>query len=138
MLKILLVSFTLTFYFPACTLPVESEIVPYMYKQSRPKVLDQSLYFCCRLKTFVFNIKRQIWDLGFACADCEFTVKRVTNMKNKECFIREKQPIMKLREEDKSITAVAQTLAMASRTVWNVVKKKVITGVLSNRCQSNR
>ncbi|KAF0047695.1 hypothetical protein F2P81_001328 [Scophthalmus maximus] len=45
----------------------------------------------------------------------------------------EKEAIVKLREDGKSIRAIAQTLAITSTTTWNVLKKKETTGVLSNR-----
>ncbi len=50
----------------------------------------------------------------------------------------EKQAIVKLREDGKSIRAIAQTLAIASTTIWNVLRKKEATGVLSNRPQTGR
>ena len=34
--------------------------------------------------------------------------------------------------------AIAQTLAIASTTIWNVLKKKETTGVLSNRRRTGR
>ena len=45
---------------------------------------------------------------------------------------------MKLREDGKSIRAIAQILAIASTTIWNVLKKKETTGVLSNRRRTGR
>ena len=50
----------------------------------------------------------------------------------------EKQAISKLREDGKSIRAIAQPLAIARTTIWNVLKKKETTGVLSNRCWTGR
>lgn len=52
--------------------------------------------------------------------------------------MREKQTILKLREEGKSIRAIAQTLGIASTTIWNIMKKKETTGVLSNRHRTGR
>ncbi|XP_049319818.1 homeobox-containing protein 1a isoform X2 [Astyanax mexicanus] len=60
------------------------------------------------------------------------------NMKTRELSMGEKQAIVKLREDGKSIRAIAQTLAIANTTVWNILKKKVVTGVLSNRCRTGR
>ena len=45
---------------------------------------------------------------------------------------------MKLREDGKPIRAIAQILAIASTTIWNVPKKKETTGVLSNRRRTGR
>ena len=45
-------------------------------------------------------------------------------MKIRELFMGEKQVILKLREDGKSISVIAQTLAIASTTIWNVLKKK--------------
>uniref|UniRef100_A0A673FSC5 Transposase IS30-like HTH domain-containing protein n=1 Tax=Sinocyclocheilus rhinocerous TaxID=307959 RepID=A0A673FSC5_9TELE len=50
----------------------------------------------------------------------------------------EKQAIVKLREDGESIRAIAQTLAQASTTIWNVLRKKETTGVLSNRPRTGR
>jgi transposase len=44
---------------------------------------------------------------------------------------------VKLREDGKSIRAIAQILAIASKTIWNVMKKET-TGVLSNRYGTGR
>lgn len=49
----------------------------------------------------------------------------------------EKQAILKLRKEGKSITAIGQTMGRASTTVWNVLKNKDTTGVL-NRHEAGR
>ncbi len=51
-------------------------------------------------------------------------------MKTRELSMGEKQAIVKLREEGKSIRAIAHTLAIS--TIWNVLEKKEATGVLSN------
>ena len=59
-------------------------------------------------------------------------------MKTRELSMGEKQAIVKLREDGKSIRAIAQTLAIASTTIWNVLKKKETTGVLSNRRGTGR
>lgn len=53
-------------------------------------------------------------------------------MKMRKLSIGEKQAILKLRKEGKSIRAIGQTLGIANTTIWNVQKKKT-TGVLSNR-----
>ena len=45
---------------------------------------------------------------------------------------------MKLREDGKSFRAIAQTLTIDSTTIWNVLKKKETTGVLSNRRRTSR
>lgn len=50
----------------------------------------------------------------------------------------EKQTILKLNEEGKSIRAIAQTLGIATTTIWNVLKKKKTTGVLSNKHRTGR
>jgi len=52
------------------------------------------------------------------------------NMKTRKLSLGEKQAIVNLREDGKSIRAIAQTLAIASTTIWNVLKKKETTGVL--------
>lgn len=54
-------------------------------------------------------------------------------MKTRELSVGEKQAIVKLREDGKSLRAIAQTLAIASTTIWNVLKKKETIGVLSHR-----
>ena len=59
-------------------------------------------------------------------------------MKTRELSMVEKQTILKLRKEGKSIRAIGQTLSIASTTIWNVLKKKETTGVLSNRCQTGQ
>ena len=43
------------------------------------------------------------------------------------------QKLLNLREDGKSMRAIVQTLAIATTTTWNVLKKKETTGVLSNR-----
>ena len=50
-------------------------------------------------------------------------------MKTRELSMGEKQTILKLRKEGKSIRAIGQTLGIASTTIWNVLKKKETTGV---------
>eukprot|EP00064_Thunnus_orientalis_P000139 superscaffoldBa00000006_g139 len=50
----------------------------------------------------------------------------------------EKQAILKLRKEGKSIRAIGQTLGIASTTIWIVLKKKETTGVLNNRHRTGR
>ena len=50
----------------------------------------------------------------------------------------EKQAIVNLRENGKSIRAIAQTLAIASTTIWNVLRKKETSGILSNRPRKGR
>lgn len=61
-----------------------------------------------------------------------------TNMKTRELSIGEKEAIVKLREDGKSIRAIAKELSIASTTIWNVLKKKETTGVLSNRHRTGR
>lgn len=58
-------------------------------------------------------------------------------MKMRKLSIGEKQAILKLRKEGKSIRAIGQTLGIANTTIWNVQKKKT-TGVLSNRYRTGR
>ncbi len=50
----------------------------------------------------------------------------------------EKRAIVKLREEDKIKQTIAQTLAIASTTIWNLLRKKETTGVLSNTPRTGR
>ncbi len=57
-------------------------------------------------------------------------------MKTRELSMGEKQAIVKLRKEGKSIRAIAHTLAIS--TIWNVLEKKEATGVLSNINQTGR
>lgn len=59
-------------------------------------------------------------------------------MKTRELSMGEKQAIVKLRKEGKSTRAIGQTLGIASTTIWNVLKKKETTGVLSNRRPTGR
>ena len=59
-------------------------------------------------------------------------------MKTRELSMGEIEAIVKLREYGKSIRAIAQILAIASTTNWNVLKKKETTGVLSNRRRTGR
>jgi len=54
-------------------------------------------------------------------------------MKIRELSMGEKQAIVKLRKGGKLIRVIGQTLGIASTTIWNVLKKKETTGVLSNR-----
>ena len=54
-------------------------------------------------------------------------------MKTRELSTGEKEAILNLRKEGKSIRAIGQALAIATTTIWNVLKKKETTGVLSNR-----
>lgn len=68
----------------------------------------------------------QIWVLPVQTG---FIVRGVNNMKTRELSVGEKQAIVKLRKDGKSMRAIAQTLA----TIWNVLKKKETTGVLRNR-----
>ncbi len=60
---------------------------------------------------------RSVSDLSFACADCIYSWNQ---------------------RGTKSIRAIAQTLAIASTTIWTVLKKKETTGVLSNRPRTGR
>ena len=50
----------------------------------------------------------------------------------------EKQAIFQLSEDGKSIRAIAQTLAIASTTILNVLKKEETTGVPTSRCRAGR
>ena len=75
--------------------------------------------------------------LCFASADC-INKLNVYNVKTRELFIGEKLAILMLIEDWKSIRAIAQTLAIASTTIWNVLKKKETTGVLSRRRSTGR
>ncbi|MDF4264986.1 helix-turn-helix domain-containing protein, partial [Vibrio parahaemolyticus] len=59
-------------------------------------------------------------------------------MKTRELSMGEKEAIVNVREDGQSIRAIAQTLAIASTTIWNVLKKKETTGVLSNRRRTGR
>uniref|UniRef100_A0A3B1IQX0 Transposase Tc1-like domain-containing protein n=1 Tax=Astyanax mexicanus TaxID=7994 RepID=A0A3B1IQX0_ASTMX len=59
-------------------------------------------------------------------------------MKTRELSMREKQAILKHRKEGKSIRAIGKTLGIATTTIWNVLKKKETTGVLSNRRRTGR
>lgn len=43
----------------------------------------------------------------------------------------ENQAFLNLRKEERSIQGTAQTLATDNTTIWNVLKKKKTTGVLS-------
>ncbi len=59
-------------------------------------------------------------------------------MKTREVSLGEKQAIVKLREDEKSNQTIAQTLAIASTTIWNLLRKKETTGVLSNTPRTGR
>ena len=74
--------------------------------------------------------------LNFRFCFCRlrFKVKKVDNIKSRELSMGEKQAYLKLREGGKSIRAIRQTLAVASTTIWNVLKKKETTGVPGNGC----
>ncbi|MCI4387222.1 hypothetical protein PGIGA_G00071680 [Pangasianodon gigas] len=52
-------------------------------------------------------------------------------MKTRDLSMGEKQAILKLRKEEKSIRAIAQELGIANTTIWNVLKKKETTCVLT-------
>ena len=75
--------------------------------------------------------------LCFASADC-INKLNVYNVKTRELFIGEKWAILILIEDWKSIRAIAQTLSIASTTIWNVLKKTETTGVLSRRRSTGR
>ncbi len=59
-------------------------------------------------------------------------------MKTRELTMGEKQATLKLREDGKSIRAIAQTLIIARTTSLNVLKKTETSGVLNNRRRSGR
>ncbi|MCJ8740406.1 hypothetical protein PDJAM_G00058690 [Pangasius djambal] len=59
-------------------------------------------------------------------------------MKTRELSMEEKQDIVKLKKEGKSIRAIAQTLGIANTTIWNVLKKQATTGVLTTRHRTGR
>lgn len=59
-------------------------------------------------------------------------------MKTRELSMEEKQDILKLRNEGKSIRLIGQTLGIARSTVWSILKLKGTTGVLSNRPRTGR
>ena len=67
---------------------------------------------------------RSVSALGFAFGVCIYSYKDVTNIKTRKLFIGEQQAILKLTEDEKSIRAIAQTLAIACTSIWNVLKKK--------------
>ena len=53
-------------------------------------------------------------------------------MRSKELSLSVKQPIIRLKNPNKPIREIAKTLGVAKSTVWNVLKKKIRTGELSN------
>ncbi len=53
-------------------------------------------------------------------------------MKTREVSMGEKRAIVKLREDEIFNQTIAQTLAIASTTIWNFLRKKETTGVLSS------
>lgn len=59
-------------------------------------------------------------------------------MKTRKLSMGEKQTILKLREEGKSIRAIAQTLGIANSRIWNALKKKETSDVLINRCRTSQ
>lgn len=52
--------------------------------------------------------------------------------------MKEKQDIVKLKKEGKSIRAISQELGIANTTVWNVLKKHETTGLLTTRHRTGR
>ncbi|KAJ8353881.1 hypothetical protein SKAU_G00214480 [Synaphobranchus kaupii] len=59
-------------------------------------------------------------------------------MRNKEVSMPVKQAIMKLKNENKSIREIAETLGVSKSTVGYIVKKQERTGELSNSKRSGR
>ena len=76
--------------------------------------------------------------LCFACEDCICVRKDKPTWRPEGCLWGEKQAILKLRKEGKSIRAIAQALGIACTTTWNVLKKKETPGILSNRPRTDR
>lgn len=52
----------------------------------------------------------------------------------------EKQVILKLRKEGETIRAIAQGLGISSRTLWNILKKKEFSRILttSHKCSGTK
>uniref|UniRef100_A0A0E9WKU5 Transposase IS30-like HTH domain-containing protein n=1 Tax=Anguilla anguilla TaxID=7936 RepID=A0A0E9WKU5_ANGAN len=54
-------------------------------------------------------------------------------MRTRVVPMKVKEPIIRLKNERKTVRDIAQTLGLPKSTVWNIIKKKESTGELSNR-----
>ena len=52
--------------------------------------------------------------------------------------VRVKEAIIRLRKQNKPIREIPKTLGVANTTVWNMLKKKELTGKLSNSKRPGR
>ena len=75
----------------------------------------------------------------FKCAICIWNLLLSTlNMRSKELSLSVKKAIIWLKNLNKQIREIAQTLGVAKSTVWNILKKKERTGELSNTKRPRR
>ena len=59
-------------------------------------------------------------------------------MRSKELSLSVKQAIIRLKNQNKTIREIADTLGVAKSTVWYILKKKERTGELSNTKRPGR
>ena len=59
-------------------------------------------------------------------------------MRAKEVSMRVKEAIIRLRKQNKPIREIAKTLGVANTTVWNILKKKELTGKFSSSKRPGR
>ena len=75
----------------------------------------------------------------FNCAICIWNLLLSTlNMRSKELSLSMKRAIIRLKNQNKPIREIANTLGVAKSTVWNILKKKERTGELSNTKRPGR
>ena len=59
-------------------------------------------------------------------------------MKSAELSLKEKEAIWKLKSKNNSIRAIAEKLGIPKSTIWNVIKKKELTGSFSSQPRCGR
>ncbi|XP_061632965.1 lysophospholipase-like protein 1 isoform X2 [Phyllopteryx taeniolatus] len=112
----------------------------YKISNNSPEHLQSIDAMCCALGSIIQDevtagIPKHRIIIGFTC---ENSICCEVNMKTRELPMGEKQTILKLREEGKSLKAIAQILGIANTKICNVLKKRETTGVLSNRHRTRR
>ncbi len=78
------------------------------------------------------------FSFGFCLCRLYLQFKRCYQHEDQRADYGRKQATLKLREDGKSIRAIAQTLIIARTTIWNVLKKTETSGVLNNRRRTGR
>ena len=76
---------------------------------------------------------------NFKCAICIWNLLLSSlNMRSKKLSLSVKQAIIRLKNQNKPIREIAKTLGVAKSTIWNILKKKELTGELSNTKRPER